>query len=43
MSDIFDDATCREEQFREQALQAARSHANESPDLGCDVTATAQH
>lgn len=36
MTDIFDQATDREEQFRENALQAARSHADEHPDLGCD-------
>ena len=36
MSDIFDDATVREEQFREQALQAARSHVEDHPDLGCN-------
>lgn len=36
MSDIFDQATEREEKFREDALKAARSHADEHPDLGCD-------
>lgn len=33
---VDDDATVREEQFREQALQAARGHQDESPSIDCD-------
>lgn len=33
--DQFDQATEREEQFRELALQAARSHIYEHPEIDC--------
>lgn len=38
MTDIFDQATEKEEQFRESALQAARSFVDEHPDVGCLTT-----
>lgn len=36
MTDQFDQATEFEDRYREQALQAARGHQNESPVIDCD-------
>lgn len=36
MSDVWDQATESEEQFRELALQSARGHQDESPQINCD-------
>lgn len=35
MTDIFDQATEREDQFRELAITAARSHVEEHPEIDC--------
>ena len=33
--DVFDQASEREDQFRDLALKAARSHAEERPEIDC--------
>lgn len=36
MSDEIDAAQQREQIYREKAIEAARSHANDIPDVGCN-------